>query len=202
MSLTFDEANHTYRYAGELVPSVTQVLQPLSDFSFVNPEVLAAASAFGTAVHKCCELNDTNDLDEDALDPALVPYLTAWRKFCADHEAEWSMIEARVFHEGLRYAGTLDRYGKVQGKACVVDIKTSAQLYPSIGPQLAGYKNAISSAPPATARMAVQLKGDGNYVAKTYTDRTDWPLFCSLLTLRQWCGQHSITPNFKEKNHV
>jgi hypothetical protein len=200
--LTFDEASHTYRFNGELVPGVTSILQPLSDFSFVDPDVLAAASAFGTAVHRACELDDLGELDEESLDDALVPYLSAWRRFCTDHAAEWTMVEGKVFHPSLRYAGTLDRYGKLQGKPWVVDIKTSTSLMPSVGPQLAAYKNAIPSVPPLTGRMAVQLKADGNYVAKSYTDRSDWPLFCSLLTLRQWCAQHSITPNFKEPCHV
>ena len=46
--------------------------------------------------------------------------------------------------------------------------------------------------------MAVQLKSDGTYTAKTYTDPTDWPVFASLLTLRNWCARHDITPNFKD----
>lgn len=198
--LTFDDSTHTYRYDGSVVPSVTQILRPLNNFDFVSAEVLAAACDFGTAVHLACELADTNELDEAALDPALAPYLVAWKKFSADHQVEWELIEEPLFHQGHRYAGTPDRYGKVMGKACVVDIKTSAALYPSVGAQLAAYKNAIDGAPPITGRMAVQLKADGNYVAKTYTDRNDWPVFLSLLTLRDWCSQHNITPNFKEQS--
>lgn len=200
--LTFDEGTHTYRFDGELVPGVTSVLAPLSDFSFVDPDVLDAASAFGTAVHLACELDDRDQLDEETLDDALAPYLAGWRRFCADYAAEWTQIEAKVFHQTLRYAGTLDRYGKLRGKPYVVDIKTSTSLMPSVGPQLAAYKNAIPGVPPLTGRMAVQLKADGTYTAKEYTERGDWPLFCSLLTLRNWCAQHGVTPNFKEKEHV
>jgi hypothetical protein len=194
--LTFDAATHTYRMNGEVVPGVTSILKPLSDFSMVPVDVLKAASAFGTAVHLACELWDKGVLDEEALDPALVPYLEGWKRFCTDHAVEWTLIEAKVYHPTMRYAGTLDRYGKVMGKAAVVDIKTSAELYPSVGPQLAAYKNAIPDAPPVTARMAVQLKADGNYVAKTYTNRTDWPMFASLVTVRNWCAEHNVTPHF------
>jgi hypothetical protein len=200
--LTFDEGTHSYRFDGEPVPGVTSILKPISDFSFVDHDVLAAASAFGTAVHRACELDDLGQLDEETLDDALAPYLAGWRRFCADHAAAWERIEDKVYHQTLRYAGTLDRYGKLQGKPWVVDIKTSTTLMPSVGPQLAAYKNAIPGVLPLTGRMAVQLKGDGTYVAKSYTDRSDWPLFCSLLTLRQWCAQHSITPNFQEKRYV
>jgi hypothetical protein len=193
--LTFDEASHTYRFGGHVVPGVTSILAPLTDFSKVPPAVLEAASQFGKAVHLACELDDELLLDEDQLDPALAPYLAAWRKFCEEHRVEWYEIELPVYHPTMRYAGTPDRIGMVDGQPSVVDIKTTAALYPSVGPQLAAYAEAKNLGPRAK-RIAVQLKADGTYVAKTYTDPTDWPVFCSLLTLRNWCARNSITPNF------
>lgn len=194
--LTFDADTHTYRFDGVVVPGVTTILKPLTDFSTVPPHVLDAASAFGTAVHLACELDDLGTLDEAALDPALKPYLDAWRKFSAEHAVQWDQIEQRVYHPTMRYAGTLDRFGRVDGDLTVVDIKSSVQLYPSVGPQLAAYANALMH--PYAKRMAVQLKTDGTYVAKPYTDPSDWPMFASLLTMRTWCAHHSITPNFKD----
>ena len=194
--LTFDEESHTYRFQGKLVPGVTTILKPITDFSAVPPNVLKAASDFGTAVHLACELDDLGDLDESQLDTALVPYLKAWRKFSDDHSVEWDLIEAPVYQPVFRYAGTLDRFGLVSGVKAVVDIKSSVQLYPSVGPQLAAYERALPVGLAAQKRIAVQLKGDGTYSAKEYSEPTDWPLFCSLLTVRNWCTQHAITPNF------
>ena len=184
---------------------MTSILSPLSDFSFVSPDVLEAASAFGTAVHLACELWDKGDLDEVELDPALVPYLAGWKQFSEDWKVEWTMVEERVFQPTHRYAGTLDRFGTVTSPlsgdctTAVVDIKSSVALYPSVGPQLSAYKEAILESTNKTQRIAVQLKADGSYVAKTYTDRDDWPMFLSLLTLKNWCDRHSITPNFKKR---
>jgi hypothetical protein len=194
--LTFDEATHTYRFNGQVVPGVTTILQPLSDFDAVPPRVLKAASDFGTAVHLACELDDLGELDIERLDASLVPYLMAWRKFSADHSVTWDLIEHPVYHGTMRYAGTLDRFGLVSGQRTVVDIKSSVQLYPSVGPQLAAYGNALAE--PFAQRMAVQLKADSTYVAKAYTEPSDWPVFCSLLTLRTWCTRHRITPKFKD----
>lgn len=194
--LTFDEATHTYRYNGNVVPGVTSILAPLTDFSRVPEHVLQAAADFGTAVHKACELDDLGELDEDSLDPALVPYLAAWRQFSAEHAVSWELIEQPVYHKALGYAGTLDRLGLVDGLLSVLDIKSSAQLYPSVGPQLAAYQQAADR--PTVQRLAVQLKDNGAYELKAYTDPTDWPAFASLLTLRTWCKQHGITPNFKD----
>lgn len=194
--LTFDEATHTYRFGGQVVPGVTSIIAPLTNYGSVPAHVLEAASLFGKAVHRACELDDLCELDEAALDPALVPYLQAWRKFSADHAVEWQEIEQPVYHATLRYAGTPDRIGTVKGGSAVVDIKTTADLYPSVGPQLSAYANA-KNLPPYVQRLAVQLKGDGSYVAKPYTDPTDFPVFASLLTLRNWCARHSITPNLQ-----
>ena len=196
--LTFDADSHTYRYNGQLVPGVTTILKPITDFSMVPPQVLAAASAFGTAVHLACELDDLGELDESQLDPALVPYLAAWRKFSTEHAVTWSLIEAAVYHPVMRYAGTLDRFGLVDGLNSVVDIKSTAQLYPSVGPQLAAYSAALPAGSTALKRLAVQLKGDGTYTLKEYAEPTDWPLFCSLLTVRSWCARYGITPNLKD----
>lgn len=194
--LTFDEATHTYRFGGQVVPGVTSILAPLTDFSRVPPHVLEAAANFGKAVHRACELDDLGELDEATLDDALLPYLQAWRKFSAEHAVQWDQIEQPNYHATLRYAGTPDRFGKVNGRPTVVDIKSTAQLYPSVGPQLAAYANALQN--PYADRLAVQLKADGTYVAKPYKDPTDWPVFASLMTLRNWCARHSITPNFKD----
>lgn len=194
--LTFDADTHTYRFKGDVVPSVTGILKPLQDFSSVPAPVLEAASNFGTAVHLACELWDRGTLDEDALDPALEPYLDAWKWFSLDNDVKWEMIEAQVYHPGLRYAGTLDRYGSVRDTKTVLDIKSSVGLYPAVGPQLAAYKAAIPLCPATATRMAVQLKADGTYVAKTYTDRTDWPLFASLVTVRNWSLAHNVTPKY------
>lgn len=195
--LTFDEASHTYQFGGQLVPGVTSILKPLTNYDSVPAAVLDAASLFGKAVHRACELDDLGELDEAALDAALVPYLHAWRKFSADYDVEWEVIETPMYHQALRYAGTADRIGKVRRFSAVVDIKTTYELMPSNGPQLAAYARLHD---PVLGnlldRIGVQLKADGTYVAKTYKDPTDWPVFASLLTLRTWCKQHSITPNY------
>lgn len=194
--LAFDEATHTYTYRGKVVPSVTQILAPLSNLDMVPSITLAAASAFGTATHLACELDDLGELDEGSLDPGLKPVLHAWRKFSQEHGVRWIGIEQRVYHPTLRYAGTLDRCGWVDGEMAIVDIKTSTSLYPVMGLQLAAYAQAEMK--PTAKRYVVQLKTDGTYVLQPYTDPNDWPTFASLVTLRNWCVQHHVTPRFKE----
>lgn len=191
MSLTFDPERHEYRWDGEPVPSVTQILQPLVDFSRVPPDVLRAASEFGTAVHKSCELDDLGDLDETSLDPALACYLEGWRKFRREHACTWELIEQPVYHPALRYAGTPDRIGRIDGVLGVLDIKSSAALMPTVGPQTAAYARAYSQSGAALTRFGVRLF-PGDYEIKQYTDPLDWPTFASLVTVRQFCARHFL----------
>jgi len=204
--LTFDEETHRYFWDGQQVPGVTTILSPLTDFSAVDPDVMRRASTFGTAVHRVCELDDEGaNLDEFDVDPALLPYLQAWRNFSRDWSVEWQHIENRVYHPTLRYAGTLDRAGTVlqpgdpshRRHNAMVDIKTSTSLYPAVGPQLAAYARAFDPFTGSSLRRyAVQLRGDATYVCKEYRDADDFATFSALLALRTWCGRHSITPQF------
>src|SRR5690348_16409857 len=82
--LLFEPDNHVYTVNGIVVPSVTQILEPLVDFSKIPAAVLEYAKLRGEAVHLACELYDQNDLDIDNLDTVIVPYLEAWIKFKAD----------------------------------------------------------------------------------------------------------------------
>lgn len=195
--LTFDAEKHEYRVDGQVVPSVTQILRPLMDFSFVRPDVLQAAADFGTAVHRACELDDLGDLDMEKLDPALAPYLVGWRMFCAEHACKWEAIEQQILHGSMRYAGTLDRAGLVKDKRAVVDIKSGTSLTPTVGPQLAAYARAYDPQGALLDRLAVRLY-PGGYELKAYTDPSDWPTFASLVTIRQFCERH----NLKEIHYV
>lgn len=237
----FDRYHHRYSVAGRVVPGVTEVLAPLCDLSRIPLPTLRAAAAYGTAVHKACELDDLGELHEESLDGALAAPLAAWRAFCRDHAVRWQLVEAPLYNPTFGYAGTVDRFGLVGGQEAVVDIKTGTTLYPSVGPQLAAYDKAIALTPanprqpgvaehvaagvraaslpnslpnslPASLptstptgttarrrRYAVQLKSNGRYQVYEYRSADDWAVFASLLTLRNFCQTHRITPNFKER---
>ena len=196
--LHFNADTHEYRDRGRLIPSVTQILAPLSNFSFVEPETLAAAQAFGTAVHRACELSDLGQLAEDDLDPALAPYLAGWRNFCRDHDCKWEEVEHQVYFETMQYAGTLDRVGTVDGARAIVDIKSGSSLFPSVGPQLAAYAHAYHAQGGIFKRYAVRLFPCG-YEIKEYADPRDWAVFASLITLRQFCARNNITPYYPKE---
>ncbi|MDN7658479.1 hypothetical protein [Burkholderia cenocepacia] len=189
--LHFDEAEHTYTVAGRRVPSVTQILAPLVDYSMVPRETLERGRQLGSAVHRMTELYDLDDLDMDSLADELRPYLTAWIKFRAETGFVPETIEKRMFHPSLRFAGTPDRSGLISGRRAVIDIKKMLTLGPVIGLQLAAYRELFAkNGTVVEDRYGLGLRADGTYRLVPYTDKSDWPVFLSLLTLRNWKEKH------------
>lgn len=180
------------------MPSVTEILRPLLDFSRVPPETLEFARLRGTAVHKATELHDLGTLDEASVDDTVWPYLEAWRQFRSDTGFSPTLIEHRAYHEGYGYCGTVDRRGvmtKLSGSpGAVIDIKTPVQLGPVVGLQLAAYQEAMrrNGSCAADLRFAVQLRSDGQYRLVPYTDKSDFGVFIALLTIRKWRERHSV----------
>lgn len=188
--LTFNESEHKYFWNGAAVPGVTSLLAPLNNFNAVPRNVLEAACFRGKAVHSCCEWHDLGELDESTVDAEWLPYLDAWRAFRSEHTTAWELIESPVYHHTLGYAGTLDRFGTVSGVSAVLDIKTSTVIYPSVGPQLSAYLEALKTMIidiRKTDRITVQLGADGKYkITKHKNDAADWSVFLSCLTIHNY----------------
>ena len=185
MNLTFDHETHIYRVDGAVVPSVTQILKPLSDFSGIPPQVLEAKRDLGTRVHEACHYFDEDDLDEDTIDADVEPYLDAWIKFKKQSGARVLMCETRLFEPVLRFAGTMDRVLLLNGEHWLVDLKTSFSLPHAVGPQTAGYLRALMD-PTVTRRGALRLRNDGSYRLDALTEPNDWAVFMACLTLHRF----------------
>lgn len=167
--LTFDEASHTYRWKGELVPNVTRIIGHLTDYSHIPPQRLQDLQEEGRAVHKMVEMDCAGTLD--FVPDWLVPHYSAWQRFLEETGFEPLVSEYRVYHTTQRYAGTLDLLGefkKLKGATgiALIDVKRSLYAGPAIGLQLAGYDNALradKTMPRPNRRYALRLGSDGKY---------------------------------------
>lgn len=179
----------------ETWPRVTTVLKPLSDFSMVDPEVLAHAAARGTVVHLATALYDQDDLEEASVDPEVASYLIGWIKF--REETKFTPytcgIERRVESAKHQYRGTLDRAGEMKGKGCILDIKTGTTIGLAAGPQTAAYLHAWNEQSPqlpALRRYVVQLTPAADYRLMPMTNPDDWPEFLNLLGHHRFLERH------------
>ena len=179
--LVFDQPSHTYRLAGRLLPSVTQVLAPLVDFSRVPPDVLEAKRDLGSRVHETCHFHDE---DDDVL-----PYLEGWKRFMRESGARILQCETRVCEPVLGYAGSLDRVLELNGNRWLVDLKTSFCLPHTVGAQTAAYLRALAD-PSVTHRGALRLRADGTYRLDALTGAADWSVFMACLTIARFKAAH------------
>ena len=139
LGLTFEPVTHTYTYHGEVFPSVTQILAPITDWSFLSDEDKAWYAERGTAVHIATALDDMGDLVEESVHDSLRGYLTSWRDLLRGTSITLRSVEERVAHPLLRVAGTLDRRAIIQKHHAVIDLKAGVKLA-SHGVQVYGYK--------------------------------------------------------------
>ncbi len=195
--LEFRADDHAYHWDGVRVPSVTQVLAPLFDFSSVSRAALEAAAALGKAVHLATQLDDTADLNEASVDPLVMPYLDAWRQFRHDTGAAMIEIESPIYSKRYGFAGTPDRVALLNDDIVLLDIKTSAAMHPAFGPQLAAYTEMFNELRSVrygkiAKRYAVALRGDGTYALKPYTDRNDMSVFLAALALWRFREKHGL----------
>lgn len=188
--LTFDAPTHTYRFGGALVPGVTTILRPLSNFEGIPVDVLERKRDLGQRVHFACQLSDEDDLEESSVEPDVEPYLEAWRKFIRDTGAHVLHNEQRVYSQAFGYAGTLDNVIGLRSHKWLVDKKTSIATPIAAGPQTAAYLRALND-PTVTNRAAVRLRPDGTYQFDPLSGSDDWPAFLSCLTLHRFKETHA-----------
>lgn len=180
MQIDFDAEKHEYSVGGMKIPSVSEILAPLSAdrYDGLNPWMLKAAAAKGTAVHEATELMDYGF--EPEADPEIEPYLLAYQTFLCEHEVEWEMIEKIVYYgrgvegETPLFAGTVDRFGTLDGELAVLDIKTYSSLSTdsmlNASCQTALYRDAIEEGLghkyfdyATIKRYILHLRKDGSY---------------------------------------
>jgi hypothetical protein len=192
--LQFDEASHTYTVNGVHWPSVTQVLEPLQLLDGIPQNILDAAAQFGNHVHQACHLYDLGRLDEDDLDEPLRPYLEGWKAFLRDTGAFVSNSEQRILHPKLKYAGTLDKTILWKERRYVLDIKSGAEVPPTVGPQTAAYREALLESKSvldcSRTRYCLHLRPDASYRLHTLSDPADFHLFVSALNIHHWREKH------------
>jgi len=199
--LVYDDIAHTYTLAGRVIPSVTQILKQVVDFSMVPPDILERKCAIGQALHMAIALDHADDLDYDSLDASVLPYFEAWRKFVADMGSKlWIMASERPMASATyQYGVTPDIWGSVNGERAVIELKSTAAIHPSVALQTAAQSHAITEGrwwpgdvdgPPR--RFALQLRPNGTYKLHEFTQRDDFAQFLALLSTYRWKQRNNL----------
>lgn len=142
----FDEATHTYTLDGVELPSVTHIIRYLAvdKANNADPNMALIARERGSAVHEATVMYDYSGEIPDDFPAEYAGYMEAYIQFCRDYRPKWELIEHKMGNATLRFAGTLDRFGVVDDKLCILDIKTSYKVdIPSLSAQLTAYHDLL-----------------------------------------------------------
>ena len=184
LPIEFEPVNHIYTVEGAKLPSVTQIMEPMSLILYrgIPWDVLAAAADRGTRVHEQVSNFIRFGLLEEDDDTA--PYLMAYQAFSERYRPVWIASEYRVFHKLMRYSGTVDLLGFVEpddGTGIdVVDIKATRQFHKvMLSTQVSAYAEAVKShGVIVRERYGLQLCGDGKYRFERVADGYKTFLHC------------------------
>ena len=148
--LDFDEEKHIYTLRGIQLPSVTQIMKPMSLMLYngISSQTLSEAANRGSRAHAQVEAivkYGVVECDEDTK-----PYIDAFEMFQDMYHPTWLASEYRTYHRALRYAGTIDLIGYVNPDdgtgVDVIDLKTTASFHKTLlMTQVSAYSMALES---------------------------------------------------------
>lgn len=174
--LSFDSESHVYTYRGFELPSVTQIMKPMSMmlYNSVPLESLYAASDRGTRAHEQVSnyvLYGIVEEDEDTK-----PYVDAFLEFENAYHPQWIASEYRTFHKSLMYAGTIDLVAYIEpddgSGVDLIDLKCTSSFYSvMLSTQLGAYEEAIKSqGVPVRKTYGLQLLKNGKFRFERVSD--------------------------------
>ena len=179
--LDFREEGHIYRLNGVIIPSVTTIIEPVSNATYgrIDSFVLAKAASKGTAVHKAIE--EYNEFGFVDAEDEYSGYTDAYIKWHESVNPKVLASEIKVYHKLMRYAGTVDMIAEINGEVWLIDHKTSYKaIDKNYRLQLEAYCQALSTHGVIINRKAVlHLHNDGKYNVIEYPlkDAEAWRVF-------------------------
>jgi hypothetical protein len=181
--LQFFDKGHIYTLEGQRLPCVSDLCRFLHREIYKDAPLwqMEAAADRGSKVHAATEALDRTGRAE--IEDVYLPYLEAYALFRKEHDVQWELIEHPDYHPAHRYAGTIDRYGMVDGFKTLLDIKTTYKVYkPLCGASLNLYRLMLEARGKTVERLLIlHLRKDGSYKLLRFDADDSVPL--ALLTL-------------------
>ncbi len=139
--LYFDPDTHTYYWDGKIVPSVTEIANPISSVRLneLPKWIVENARRRGSAVHEYAEeYLLCGELDFDRIEPEYLPFVENFVNWARTYKPKVLYTEYKMGCE--EFAGTLDLICEIDGQIILVDYKTTSSIdKKSLSVQLEGY---------------------------------------------------------------
>lgn len=196
----FESGPNIHRYtdaAGRIIPSVTQVfgLLSMTNFEFINREVLARKSQIGVAVHSAIQFLCEGVLDWDSVATEAMNYVVAGESWIRDQGFTSLEQEGQgicTLPTGAAYGYSYDHLGTMVYKGrlrhVILDLKTTTQTSPTWKLQTSAYAMAAPKLPAGERylRCILQLKPDGRFTPHYFESRDDEIAWQQALFIAIW----------------
>lgn len=168
--IEFDPMEHIYTKNGMVLPSVTQIMQPLYDkvYAKANLESSDNGKSKGKEIHRAiddyCEFGIVDIADEYR------PYIDSFLSYLKDNKLTVVASEIMLCHPVYNYAGTIDIIAmNDKNELYLIDNKTGDLQVKLHGVQLQGYTDMwlANKMPVLTYKVALGLSDKG-YKAQEY----------------------------------
>lgn len=132
--------------------------------------VLQDSADLGTSIHEWmqADVGEGEYPDISTKNDLFFEMVGEWDKWFAGNFVEPVFTEATVYNSKEQYAGTLDCLWRINGKLCLIDMKSSRSLWPDHSRQLAALKE---------ADIIFQKDAHGEWVElpwQEYVEQVDW----------------------------
>ena len=190
--LVFDEIPHVYKLNGIVIPSVSNIMEPLNRAKYdgISESTLNRAADKGTAVHNSIE----NFIKFDFVDipPEHAGYFDAFMDWWNATKPVVVGSEVRMYHKLMGYAGTCDLLCYIGDELHLYDYKsTYAVSEMTCGVQLEAYSQALAShGIKVRKKHILHLKKDGKFkdIEFPVNDASRWRVFGACKTVYDYLG--------------
>ena len=191
--LKFEDSLHQYSVDGIVIPSVTQIMKPLSqnEYEGIGEKTLEAAAQKGSAVHGAIE----NWIKFGIMDiePEFQGYIDGFLNWWDSYKPEVIGSEIKTYHKIMWYGGTVDLLCRIDKDICLIDYKTTFHLLQkNCAVQLEAYSQALASQGVETnTKYILHLKKDGKWDFRPFlrNDTKSWRVFTALKIINDFISE-------------
>ena len=192
---TYNDERHEYRFDGEIVPSITQIIAPYTDYSKIPRNILQDKQAWGNSVHKYLEMLDRDQLDVVAIPesaegaPNIRAVVENWAEICHNEPYFFLAIERPLYSNTYKFAGTADRITtkfplELKTSLPTKDVCLAVEVQLAAQAQLAYENGLIKELPEET--FSWHTTEQGVWTKKTHDRKRGWNIFMCLLTANNY----------------
>ena len=173
---SFDAGPHVYKLNGTSVLSVTDICDT------VPVPYTVRSGEWGQVIHAGLLAFDLDAYHPDDFPPYVDPYVVTYRSFLTVHPCRWTHLEQPRVHPA-GFGGTLDRKGRVDRLAAIVDFKSGAWAdWHRL--QTAGYDLLHDDLPPRIRRRHALYLSPRRFRFLTHSNPLDHAEFVQLARAR------------------